>query len=49
MHDFSSAFAEAFRLIVRLDPDLGEIVWLSMRVSFASTCCAALLGLPLGA
>jgi tungstate transport system permease protein len=49
MHDFSSAFAEAFRLIATLDPDLGEIVWLSIRVSFASTCCAALLGLPLGA
>jgi tungstate transport system permease protein len=49
MHDFSSAFAEAFRLIASLDPDLGEIVWLSIRVSFASTCCAALLGLPLGA
>ncbi|HWB47438.1 MAG TPA: ABC transporter permease [Hyphomicrobiaceae bacterium] len=49
MHDFYSAFGEAFRLVVGLDPDLTEIVWLSIRVSFASTCCAALLGLPLGA
>jgi tungstate transport system permease protein len=49
MHDFSSALAEAFRLIAALDANLAEIVLLSLKVSISATCLAALIGLPLGA
>ena len=49
MHDFASAFYEAFRLIAALDASLAEIVWLSLKVGISATCCAALIGLPLGA
>ncbi len=49
MQDFASAFGEAFRLIAALDASLAEIVWLSLKVSVSATCCAALIGLPLGA
>jgi len=49
MHDFGAAFVEAFRLLVALDPDLLEIVLLSLRVSLSAVGIAALIGLPLGA
>ena len=49
MTDLAGAFATAFRLIVDLDPDLVEIVALSLRVSGAALVLAALLGLPFGA
>jgi tungstate transport system permease protein len=49
MHDFSSALAEAVRLIATLDVNLAEIVLLSLRVSLSATCLATLIGLPLGA
>ncbi len=43
------AFAQAFGLIARLDPDLFEIVSLSLRVSLTAVGLACLVGLPLGA
>lgn len=49
MQDFGAAFGEAFRLVVVLDPDLVEIVLLSLRVSLSAVLAAALIGLPLGA
>ncbi len=40
---------EAGRLLVRFDPEVYSIAWLSLRVSLASTTLAALAGIPLGA
>ena len=49
MQDFSAAFGEAFRLLASLDPDLVEIVSLSLWVSLGAVAIAGVLGLPLGA
>jgi tungstate transport system permease protein len=49
MQDFAAAFSEAFRLILSFDPELGEIVALSLQVSLTAVLIAALAGLPLGA
>ncbi|MGQ9365691.1 ABC transporter permease [Azospirillum sp. ST 5-10] len=49
MHEFGRAFATAFHLIGTLDPDLMEIVGLSLRVSLSAVLLASLIGLPLGA
>ena len=43
------SFAVAFALMRDLDAHLLGIVTLSLRVSLASTFCAALIGLPVGA
>jgi tungstate transport system permease protein len=40
---------EAFRLIVSLDPDLLQIVFLSLRVSITAIILATLIGVPFGA
>ncbi|HOJ85256.1 MAG TPA: tungstate transporter permease, partial [Bacillota bacterium] len=39
---------EAFTLIIRLDPELIKIVFLSLRVSGAAIIISTLLGVPLG-
>ncbi len=49
MHELGAAFAEAFRLVATLDPDLREIVALSLEISLAAVGLAALVGMPLGA
>jgi tungstate transport system permease protein len=49
MDDFGGAFGEAFALILTGDPDLLEIVGLSLQVSLSAVICSAVLGLPLGA
>jgi tungstate transport system permease protein len=49
MQEFGAAFGEAFRLVATLDPDLREIVALSLQISLAAVGLAALVGLPLGA
>ena len=49
MNDFSSAFAMAARLVVGLDPELVEIVLLSLYVSVSAVLLAAAAALPLGA
>ncbi len=49
MDDFGDAFAAAFNLIATLDPDLAEIVGLSLQVSLTAVALASLIGLPLGA
>jgi len=40
---------QAFALILRGDPDVMEIMWLSLRCSGLATVLAVLLGIPLGA
>jgi tungstate transport system permease protein len=49
MTDLGEAFATALRLLLSRDPELVEIVRLSLRVSGSALLLAALGGLPLGA
>jgi tungstate transport system permease protein len=49
MNDFGAAFTTAFELMTALDPDLVQIVLLSLRVSTQAVLVAAVIGLPLGA
>ncbi len=49
MTDFGSALGAALSLVVRLDPDLAEIVLLSLRVSVGAVLLATFIGMPLGA
>jgi tungstate transport system permease protein len=48
MQDFSQAFGLAFGLVLSADPDLLEIIALSLRVSLTAVVIACLVGLPLG-
>ncbi|MEH6473562.1 MAG: ABC transporter permease [Halopseudomonas sp.] len=49
MTEFSEAFAAAFSLLISLDPDLAEIVLLSLSVSLVAVFIAIVVGMPLGA
>lgn len=49
MNDLSAALATAGRLLVSFDPDLIEIVLMSLRVSVSAVLMAGAIGLPLGA
>lgn len=49
MHDLLDASKAALSLLFSLDPDLMEIVVLSLEVTGTSLLLAALVGLPLGA
>ncbi|MAE95439.1 MAG: ABC transporter permease [Deltaproteobacteria bacterium] len=49
MSELGQAFVTALRLIVELDPDLAEIVLLSLQVSGSALLLAAAIGLPVGA
>lgn len=49
MPDFMSVMTKAVTLVTSLDPNLGEIVFLSLRVSLSAVFFATLIGLPLGA
>ena len=49
MSDLLLAFDEAFSLLVGFDPQLVEIVGLSLRVSLTALLYASVIGLPLGA
>ncbi len=49
MNSILEGFSEAFGLLISLDPDLIEIVLLSLRVSLTAVFFSALIGLPLGA
>ncbi|MCG6966332.1 MAG: ABC transporter permease [Chromatiaceae bacterium] len=48
MQDFSEAFGLAFRLVLSADPDLLEIIALSLKVSLSAVAIACLVGLPIG-
>lgn len=49
MNELSDAFGSAFDLLIRLDPNLMEIVGLSLRMSLSAVAIAGVIGLPLGA
>lgn len=49
MNELGNAFSTAFSLISGFDPDLVEIVALSLRVSLIAVIIAACIGLPAGA
>ena len=49
MQGIGDAFGLALGLVLSGDPDLGEIVGLSLQVSLTATAVACLIGLPLGA
>lgn len=49
MGEFGAALSLAFGLIVTGDPDLWEIVALSLRISLSATALACLIGIPAGA
>ncbi len=49
MSSLSGAMVEAWRLVASLDPRLGDIVGLSLRVSLSAVVIASAAGLPLGA
>ena len=49
MDEFGIAFTEAIAMVIELDNGLGEIIGLSLGVSFTAVFIAALIGLPLGA
>lgn len=49
MQDFGTAFSMAFSLVASADPDLLEIIGLSLRVSLTATAISCIIGLPLGA
>ncbi len=49
MNEFSEAFRTALHLLAAMDPDLIEIVLLSLRVSLSAVVLAALIALPFGA
>jgi tungstate transport system permease protein len=48
VNDFVTAFATSFDLIGRLDPQLRDIVLLSIEVSLTASVCAFLIGAPMG-
>lgn len=49
MDSIFTGLMDAFSLILTLDKDLVEIVFLSLRVTVTAVAIAALIGLPLGA
>ena len=49
MTDLTTSLFVAFDLIISLDPDLVEIVFLSLRVSLVAVVISSMIGLPLGA
>lgn len=49
MSEFGQALSNAARLVTELDPDLVEIVGLSLTVSLSAVVLAALVAMPLGA
>jgi len=48
MHDIGQAFLTAVALIVSFDPELIQIVALSLRVSLSATLIAMVIGAPIG-
>ena len=49
MNEFNTAFVVALELITRFDPDLVEIVLLSLQISLSAVVLATLVSLPIGA
>ncbi len=49
MQDFAATFAHSIGLILRGDPQLWAVVFLSLKVSLMAVLVSAIIGLPLGA
>jgi len=49
MEFLAEAFKKALFLIINLDKELLEIIFLSLRVSFSALIIASIFGIPLGA
>lgn len=49
MHELTTGLSEAARLLLGGDPEVWDIIRLSLRVSLIATAVALLLGVPLGA
>ncbi|MCY3879353.1 MAG: ABC transporter permease [Rhodobacteraceae bacterium] len=49
MSSLSEAFLTSVQLIISADPDLYEIIFLSMRITLSAVAIACLIGFPLGA
>ncbi|MFH0957965.1 MAG: ABC transporter permease [Pseudomonadota bacterium] len=49
MHFLSDSIYKAFLLVFNLDPEVYQIVWTSIYISFWSTTLSSLVGIPLGA
>ncbi|MEO6750131.1 MAG: ABC transporter permease, partial [Casimicrobiaceae bacterium] len=49
MQDFTLALAGAARLLAQGDPELWQIIRLSLAVTLSATLVATLVGAPLGA
>ena len=49
MNDFQQAFNAAIEMVVTLDPNLVEIIALSLKVSLTAVAIATVIGLPVGA
>ena len=48
MHDTSGILLTAFQLIFQLDPELTEIVLLSLKVSISAVIISTIISIPLG-
>lgn len=48
MQELASGFAEAVRMLLAFDPEIYEIVGLSLRVSLAAVFLSACIGVPIG-
>ena len=44
---FLQSLADAFRLIISVDPEVVGITWLSLKVSGLAVICSSLIGIPL--
>lgn len=49
MDSFGTSLARAFGLILAGDPDLWEIIFLSLQITLSAVAISCLIGLPLGA
>ena len=49
MQDIAVSFGLAFELVLSGDPELAQIVGLSLKVSLSAVAWAMLIGFPLGA
>ncbi|OUS04990.1 ABC transporter permease [Rhodobacterales bacterium 52_120_T64] len=49
MNEITQGFWDAWALILFFDPDLYEIIFLSLRVTVTAVVIASLIGLPIGA
>ena len=49
MESLAESLRIALQLVISMDADLGEVVILSLRVSFTALVISSLIGLPLGA